>query len=143
MFIDAGVIHAYTSGFGVEIMAASDNVLRAGLTPKHVDIPELLEVTNFTPMPPPQWAPSHGPATAVGAFAFSPPVEEFELMVADVGGELPLESTPQVVLCLDGQLKVTSRDGAEDLQTGAALYVGAEEAASVSGRGRVAIGRTP
>ena len=41
MFIDAGVIHAYTSGFGVEIMAASDNVLRAGLTPKHVDIPEL------------------------------------------------------------------------------------------------------
>ncbi len=56
MFIDAGVIHAYTSGFGVEIMAASDNVLRAGLTPKYVDIPELLEITNFTPMPPPLWA---------------------------------------------------------------------------------------
>ena len=56
MFIDAGVIHAYTSGFGVEIMAASDNVLRAGLTPKHVDIPELLEITNFTPIPPPLWA---------------------------------------------------------------------------------------
>ena len=58
MFIDAGVIHAYTSGFGVEIMAASDNVLRAGLTPKHVDIPELLEITNFTPIPPPLWVGS-------------------------------------------------------------------------------------
>ena len=58
MFIDAGVIHAYTSGFGVEIMASSDNVLRAGLTPKHVDVPELLEITNFTPMPPPLWLPS-------------------------------------------------------------------------------------
>ena len=38
MFLDAGVVHAYSSGFGVEIMAASDNVVRAGLTPKHVDV---------------------------------------------------------------------------------------------------------
>ena len=66
MFIAAGVIHAYTSGFGVEIMAASDNVLRAGLTPKHVDIPELLEITNFTPIPPPLWAalPSRTPTAS-------------------------------------------------------------------------------
>ncbi len=63
MFLDAGVIHAYTSGFGVEVMAASDNVLRAGLTPKHVDIPELLEVTNFTPIPPPHWEGTHDSTT--------------------------------------------------------------------------------
>ena len=50
MFIDSGVIHAYTSGFGVEIMASSDNVVRAGLTPKYVDVPEMLEITDFTPM---------------------------------------------------------------------------------------------
>ena len=49
MFLDAGVIHAYTSGFGVEVMASSDNVVRAGLTPKHVDVAELLSITNFTP----------------------------------------------------------------------------------------------
>lgn len=53
--IAAGVIHAYTSGFGVEIMAASDNFLRAGLMHKHVDIPVLLEITTFTPIPPPLW----------------------------------------------------------------------------------------
>ena len=58
MFLDAGVIHAYTSGFGVEVMASSDNVVRAGLTPKYVDVPELLAITNFTPIPPPLWGPS-------------------------------------------------------------------------------------
>ncbi|HET6652621.1 MAG TPA: mannose-6-phosphate isomerase, class I [Nocardioides sp.] len=141
MFIDAGVIHAYTSGFGVEVMAASDNVLRAGLTPKHVDIPELLEVTNFTPMPPPQWASSSG---VPGEVTFTPPVEEFELAVVEVHDEVRLESAPQVVLCLDGQVKVSTGDGTEDLPTGTAVYVGGGEGdSSVSGRGRVAIGRTP
>ncbi len=81
MFIDAGVIHAYTSGFGVEIMAASDNVLRAGLTPKHVDIPELLQITNFTPTPPPRWEP-----TLLGEedLLLVPPADEFELAVLRV-----------------------------------------------------------
>src|SRR3954447_25009392 len=84
MFIAAGVIHAYTSGFGVEIMAASDNVLRAGLTPKHVDIPELLEVTNFTPIPPPLWAGT--PVEDADGIKLAPPVEEFELVVASIAG---------------------------------------------------------
>jgi mannose-6-phosphate isomerase len=50
MFI-AGTIHAYTSSFGVEIMASSANVLRAGLTGKHADRRELLDATNFTLVP--------------------------------------------------------------------------------------------
>jgi mannose-6-phosphate isomerase len=58
LFIEAGIVHAYTSGFGVEIMASSDNVLRAGLTPKHIDIPELLQVADFSPVAPPHFTAS-------------------------------------------------------------------------------------
>ena len=50
IFMPAGNLHAYLAGFGVEIMAASDNVLRGGLTPKHVDVPELLRVLRFEPL---------------------------------------------------------------------------------------------
>jgi mannose-6-phosphate isomerase len=45
------VLHAYQSGLGVELMAASDNVLRGGLTPKHVDVPELLRIVDVDPGP--------------------------------------------------------------------------------------------
>ena len=108
MFIAAGVIHAYTSGFGVEIMAASDNVLRAGLTPKYVDIPELLEITNFTPIPPPLWAGT--PVTDADGIKLAPPVEEFELVVASIDGEEPVtdDVRPMIVLCLDGELRVST-----------------------------------
>ena len=51
IFLSAGNLHAYLRGVGLEVMANSDNVLRGGLTPKHVDVPELLRVLNFTPTP--------------------------------------------------------------------------------------------
>lgn len=50
LYLPAGVLHAYLSGTGVEIMANSDNVLRGGLTPKHIDVPELLRVLDFAPV---------------------------------------------------------------------------------------------
>jgi mannose-6-phosphate isomerase len=138
MFIDAGVIHAYTSGFGVEIMAASDNVLRAGLTPKHVDIPELLEVTNFTPMPPPLWAATGDATTTV----LSPPVAEFELLVHTLASTADLPATAQVVLCLEGQVTVSTSAGSETLRVGESVFVGAGDgAATIDGHGRVAVGR--
>ena len=140
MFIDAGVIHAYTSGFGVEIMAASDNVLRAGLTPKHVDVPELLEVTNFTPMPPPLWAADSDPRSTV----LSPPVAEFELVVRTLDEPATLPATAQVVLCLQGTVDVATDGGTETLVAGDSVFVGADDGAiSLRGPGRVAVGRTP
>ena len=57
LFAPAGVLHAYQSGLGVELMAASDNVLRGGLTPKHVDVPELLRVLDPSVGPAPLVAP--------------------------------------------------------------------------------------
>ena len=51
IYLPAGNLHAYLRGVGVEVMANSDNVLRGGLTPKHVDVPELLRVLDFTRPP--------------------------------------------------------------------------------------------
>jgi len=146
MFIDAGVVHAYASGFGVEIMAASDNVLRAGLTPKYVDIPELIEVTNFTPIPPPLWVASRTVSdTDLEVSVFTPPVEEFELAVLVLhDAAATLRSTAQVVLCLDGEVQVTGSGTTVALVGGAAVFVGdADEPVTVSGRGRIAVARTP
>ena len=138
MFIDAGVIHAYTSGCGVEIMAASDNVLRAGLTPKHMDIPELLEVTNFTPMPPPLWAAE----TTDGCTVVSPPVAEFELLVHAVARPVALDATAQLVLCLEGDTTVSTATGSEHLRVGESVFAGvADGPLTIEGFGRVAVGR--
>ena len=144
MFIAAGVIHAYTSGFGVEIMAASDNVVRAGLTPKHVDIPELLEITNFTPMPPPLWAGS--PVTDAEGTVLAPPVEEFELVVASIHSGEPLtdDVRPMIVLCLGGRLTVTAALAEETLRAGEALFVEQTDGrVRLSGKARFALARTP
>ncbi|WP_425569502.1 mannose-6-phosphate isomerase, class I [Nonomuraea salmonea] len=62
--------HAYLGGIGVEIMANSDNVLRCGLTSKHVDVPELMRVVDFTPTVPHRVEPAEDPR---GAYAYRPP----------------------------------------------------------------------
>ncbi|HEY4152487.1 MAG TPA: mannose-6-phosphate isomerase, class I, partial [Pseudolysinimonas sp.] len=57
LYLPAGNIHAYLEGVGIELMSASDNVLRGGLTTKHVDVPELLKVLDFRPLPVPYLEP--------------------------------------------------------------------------------------
>ncbi|GAB3793855.1 mannose-6-phosphate isomerase, class I [Nocardioides ungokensis] len=144
MFIDAGVIHAYTSGFGVEVMASSDNVLRAGLTPKHVDVPELLEITNFTPIPPPLWLPSaSGRGTSdEDAARFQPPVAEFELYVGRPEHVGPMAG-PRAVLVLEGTVDVTTAGRCEPLHAGEVLFVGHQERALLAGDARVAVASVP
>lgn len=63
LFLGAGIPHAYLSGLGVEIMANSDNVLRCGLTPKHVDVPELLRIVRFEAADPGVLRPEASPTT--------------------------------------------------------------------------------
>ncbi len=77
MFLPAGVPHAYLRGAGLELMANSDNVLRAGLTPKHVDAAELLEVVRFDSGPPPILEPV--PHTDSGVATYPTPAAEFGL----------------------------------------------------------------
>jgi mannose-6-phosphate isomerase len=77
LFVPAGVPHAYLRGLGVEIMAASDNVLRGGLTPKHVDVPELLSVLDTRPGRVEVLTPV---VEAPGVDVFAPPVSDFSLV---------------------------------------------------------------
>ena len=141
MFVNAGVVHAYLSGFGVEIMASSDNVLRAGLTPKHMDVEELLTITNFTPMPPPRWEPSE----RTDEFAyFEPPVTEFALTV----GRTPLRrlppSGPRVLLVLQGAVDVSTQTETLHLDRGEAVLLQHDDGIfEVEGNGNVAIGAVP
>lgn len=139
MFVPAGGVHAYLHGVAVEIMASSDNVLRAGLTPKHVDVDELLRNVDYVAAPPIRIAPEvfHG-ATRV----FYAPVDDFELSVTTVDDELvhPLPGRgPRILLCLDGELTVASSgDGKIALRKGESLFAPASDGGlTARGRGTV------
>ncbi|MCW2815764.1 MAG: mannose-6-phosphate isomerase, type 1 [Nocardioides sp.] len=144
MFVAAGVVHAYLDGLGVEIMASSDNVLRAGLTPKHMDVPELLSVTSFAPIPPPRWEPSEKTREFLH---LEPPVAEFCLSV----GRTPLRRVPatgpRTVLVLEGTITVTPRSGSDDPVTatrGQSVFISHDDGAiELTGVGRVAVGAVP
>lgn len=141
MFLDAGVVHAYTSGFGVEIMASSDNVVRAGLTPKHVDVPELLEIANFTPMPAPLW---EAQAVSANTLSYRPPVAEFTLTIAREPGDLLPAEGPRTVLCLDGDVVVVGEASRHALSCGQALFVAHDEGPiAMEGEGTIAVAGVP
>ena len=129
MFVPAGGVHAYLSGVAVELMASSDNVLRAGLTDKHIDIPELLRNVDYVGAPPIRIAPEvfHGATRC-----FYAPVDDFELSVTAVegdDGEHPLPGRgPRILLCLDGEVVVTSvGDGEVHLRRGESVFVPASD----------------
>nr|BFF23598.1 hypothetical protein GCM10025732_15630 [Glycomyces mayteni] len=83
VYMPAGNLHAYLHGFGVEIMAASDNVLRGGLTNKRVDVPELLRVLDFQAMADPRTAPEDdGPVRT-----WPVPIDDFLLRRVELTGE--------------------------------------------------------
>lgn len=138
MFVPAGGVHAYLEGLAVEVMANSDNVLRAGLTTKHVDVPELLVNVDYVAAPPIRVAPEvfHGAARV-----FYAPVDDFELSVADVddsGAHRLPGRGPRIVLCVAGEVTVRSEDASEPLRRGESVFVPAVEGPlTVSGRGTV------
>ncbi|MER6029478.1 mannose-6-phosphate isomerase, class I [Streptomyces sp. NPDC001851] len=134
LFLGAGIPHAYISGLGVEIMANSDNVLRCGLTPKHVDVPELLRVVRFEPGDPGVLRPEASPD---GEEVYETPIDEFRLSryVLPEGGsahDLTL-ATPQILLCTAGSV----RAGEYRLRPGQSVFVPADEKAEISGAGTV------
>ncbi|GHB61229.1 mannose-6-phosphate isomerase, class I [Streptomyces viridiviolaceus] len=134
MFLGAGIPHAYLSGLGVEIMANSDNVLRCGLTPKHVDVPELLRIVRFEAGDPRVLRPEASPD---GEEVYETPIDEFRLSryVLPEGGathDLTL-LTPQILLCTAGAV----RAGDHELTPGRSVFVPAGEKAEVSGTGTI------
>ncbi|MET9294966.1 mannose-6-phosphate isomerase, class I [Streptomyces sp. NPDC003077] len=152
LFLGAGIPHAYLSGLGVELMANSDNVLRCGLTPKHVDVPELLRVVRFQARDAgvlrPEARGSTGEATPEEVYPT--PIDEFRLsryvlghgagpaapMAAD---PVPLDArTPQILLCAAGHALLRDQAGEElRLAPGESAFVRAGERVALSGAGTV------
>ncbi|MER7841736.1 mannose-6-phosphate isomerase, class I [Streptomyces sp. NPDC096040] len=134
LFLGAGIPHAYLNGLGVEIMANSDNVLRCGLTPKHVDVPELLRVVRFEAGDAGVLRPEAAPD---GEEVYETPIDEFRLSryvlpEGTTAHDLTLP-TPQILLCTAGAV----RAGEYDLTPGQSVFVPAGEKAEVSGAGTV------
>jgi mannose-6-phosphate isomerase len=98
LYLPAGNIHAYLSGLGIELMGPSDNVLRCGLTPKHIDTAELLEVVDFSPVADPRLRPT----VDDGETTLFEPGAGWALMVMD-GGALRTDG-PAVLVVLDGKM---------------------------------------
>jgi mannose-6-phosphate isomerase len=128
MFMPAGGLHAYVRGVGVELMANSDNVLRAGLTGKRIDVAELLSVLD-----PEVEVPIVTPRqVAPGVEVFEPPVPEIRLTrVAAFGKDLAVPGDgPRVLLCVEGSAVVRASDSDGEtllLDQGASCYVSAAD----------------
>ena len=126
LYLAAGNIHAYLDGLGIELMAASDNVLRGGLTPKHIDVTELLDVLDFTPIAPPRLAPLD---VAPGVTAFRPDVPDFVLYRGHPGADAARVAIdgPAIVLAEGGSLHLAGALGEAELARGETVYVTPEE----------------
>lgn len=104
IFQAAGIPHAYLEGVNIELMANSDNVLRGGLTPKHIDVPELLDNLVFEPVSPHILRAEK--TTAVWK-CYESPVEDFRLCRGDLstGETARLENGPAVYLLMQGRVQ--------------------------------------
>ena len=107
IYIPAGELHAYLKGVGMEVMANSDNVLRGGLTPKHVDVPELFKIVNFSSEPVEKVELSDG---MPGEKIYATPAEEFQLSVISVASGDPFTSDKdrgvEVMICMEGEARI-------------------------------------
>ena len=132
LYVPPRVPHAYLSGTGVELLAGSDNVLRAGLTPKHVDVPELLAVASFEPGPPCVLEPERRGAEDV----YASPAPEFRLSRMEAG-PIP-EGGPQLILCAAGEVRLRRGDQEIGLRRGQAVFAAHEGGPiSVTGSGTI------
>lgn len=127
VFLGPGQLHAYLRGVGVEVMANSDNVLRGGLTPKHVDVPELMRVLEFAPLADPTVRPAAAPGGLPGELAYPTPAPDFALSRIDLApGAAPVRyrpDGPEVLLCTAGSVRVAEDGTAAVHGTGHAVWV--------------------
>jgi mannose-6-phosphate isomerase len=139
LFLDAGELHAYLEGLGIELMANSDNVLRGGLTPKHVDVSELLRVLKFEDKDATLLKPQESVANEL---LYPSPVEEFVLSAITLNkGALyqsPEHRSVEILICTRGMVTLTDYDSQTEtqLQQGvSALIPAAVERYAVRGEG--------
>lgn len=134
LYLPAGNIHAYLRGLGIELMQSSDNVLRGGLTPKHVDIAELMHVLDFSPVP----VPYLRPTSVNGAELFAPQGRALALAHVTSGTRLTPDG-PAIVLCVAGSVTITGQRSSVTLSRGEAALAVDEGELDVSTTGEVFI----
>jgi mannose-6-phosphate isomerase len=126
MYLPAGELHGYLEGVGIELMANSDNVLRGGLTPKHIDVQELLAVLNFTDGDANILSPE---ILTSGETIFSTEAEEFVLSVIRIRKAAPFNGpdnrSVEMMMCTEGEVTVTDLSAGETtlLTKGASILV--------------------
>ena len=131
LFVGSGVLHSYLHGAGVEVQASSDNVLRAGLTSKKVDLHELLRVMVGDHGPQPLVHPRR---ISAGLDSYDVPVDDFAVWrVAPAGSSVDMTAPgPVIVVCVDGEVEV----GGAVLTAGSAAYLpGGRSELTVAGSG--------
>ena len=139
LYLPAGNLHAYLSGLGVEVMASSDNVLRGGLTPKHVDVPELVQtlvpITGPWPMTPAVVDPANP-----GVEFFRSPSPEVGLARMAIAGpavNMPVSEGPTLLLATEGTTRIESADTELSLSPGHAAYASPSSSVRIGGEGVV------
>lgn len=130
----AGVLHAYLCGVGAELMASSDNVLRGGMTVKHIDVAELMRVGRFRSEPPEILSGLAGEEPTDGGcrvLSYPTPFEEFEFSRILPEGRRRLSGgSPQILFCHRGTVRVRAVDGGPEelvLRPGEAVFVDAAD----------------
>jgi mannose-6-phosphate isomerase len=139
IYLPAGNLHAYLSGLGLEVMAASDNVIRGGLTSKHIDKAELRNITDFSELAEPKVSPKK---LAEGLVEYPVATSEFRVYRAQISGanlladiDLPAAA---VIVCVSGEIAVgTSLEEREVLKKGEVVFVSEAKKFSLSGSGDV------
>ena len=140
LFMPPGNLHAYLSGGGVEIMANSDNVMRGGLTPKYVNIDELLTILDFTPGLRGLITPSE---ESRGVWRYPTPAPEFALWRVEPRDEpvvAPATGGGRVLLVTDGDLTLRSSTSRLRLVRGESALLSAGDEAVLTGRGTAFVG---
>jgi mannose-6-phosphate isomerase len=140
LYMPSGNLHAYLSGGGVEIMANSDNVMRGGLTPKYVNVDELLAILDFTPGLRGLIAPVED---SPGVWRYPTQAPEFALWRLEPHAEsaaVPGTSSGRILLVTDGELTARSATTRLDLGRGEAALLTAGEEAVLTGRGTAFMG---
>ena len=139
MFLFAETPHAYLQGVALEVMANSDNVLRAGLTPKYIDIPELVANVKFTPKPANELLTQ--PTQHGAELDFPIPVDDFAFSLHDLStSETQLaQQSAAIVFCVEGEAVLSKASQQLVLKAGESAFIAADESpVGVSGTGRVA-----
>jgi mannose-6-phosphate isomerase len=139
MFLFAETPHAYLQGVALEVMANSDNVLRAGLTPKYIDIPELVANVKFVAKPAAELLTQ--PVKNGAELDFPIPVDDFAFALHDLSSSETAvgQQSAAILFCVEGEAILSKGEQRLVLKPGESAFIAANESpVSISGVGRLA-----